>query len=227
MGLFLRTFFEDLEIAKKPVNMDSLFRAAHDLRSPLSALNMTVHHFKKLSPHLDHLDFLDETVRRINSIADEILQARKKTGTRVEGFDPLKALQKFAQEAQFQLRDSVELLGFHSPPQHPYMAQGNAEDFTRILWNLIQNAVDAGASCLQFSMIEKSSMFVLKIRDNGYGIPADILAKIGQEGFTTKAQGNGLGLYTSIKKLRAWEGNLVVHSTQHRGSTLQISLKLL
>src|SRR5438045_3850580 len=112
MGLFLRTYFEDI-VKSKPsaLNTESLLRAAHDLRSPLSALNLTIHHFKKLSPHLEHLDLLDETIRRINSIAEDILQSRHKKDSQIESFDLVSTLQYLAREARFQLPNKIEVLG--------------------------------------------------------------------------------------------------------------------
>jgi signal transduction histidine kinase len=226
MGLFLRTYFEDVASTKKSViNTESLFRAAHDLRSPLSALNFTIHHFKKLSPHLEHLDLLDETIRRINSIAEDILQARHKISVVETGsFELISTLQYLSREARFQLHNKIEVVGADMLPTHPIQVRGDVEDFTRILWNMVQNSIEAGATKVTLSCLEDKGSVILKIKDNGRGIPAEFISKLGQEGFTTKNKGNGLGLYSAFQKLRAWNGELSITSRQDLGTNLEIRL---
>ncbi|MBS1972205.1 MAG: HAMP domain-containing histidine kinase [Bdellovibrionales bacterium] len=230
MGLFLRTYFEEPMPSIQPpaISMESFFRAAHDLRSPLSAVNLTIHHLKQASPDLDHLGLLDEAVKRINNIAEEILQARKQAqgpqkAKPVECFDLCEAIKCFAREAKFQLQNSMELEGFHKNLPQDVQALGNIGDFHRILWNLIQNAKEADATCWSLTWKETSEQIILKIRDNGAGIPARTLKKIGQEGFTTKKKGNGLGLYSAIQTMHTWQGDLTVTSQHHIGTTIEIS----
>lgn len=222
MGLFLRTYFEEKQTAKKPVvSLDSFFRAAHDLRNPLSALNMTIHHLKKTNPHLDHFELLDEAISRINTIAEDILQARKYQPKTIESFDLGESLKDFTREAKFQLQDGLDLDGFESLPAG-IQVRGLKADFHRILWNLIQNAQEAKASCCTLTWKDSDGAIILKIRDNGAGIPSKIIEKIGQEGFTTKKRGNGLGLYSAIQTLRSWRGDLKISSRHEVGTTLEI-----
>lgn len=227
MGLFLRTYFEEQtpSIQSPAISMDSFFRAAHDLRSPLSAVNLTIHHLKKSSPHLDHLALLDEAISRINNIAEDILQARKQQhqATKpVESFDLFEAVKCFAREAKFQLQNSVDLIGFNKSLGRGITVLGNKSDLHRILWNLLQNSKEAKANCLNLTWEMNTNQVVLKIQDNGAGIPARALHKIGQEGFTTKKRGNGLGLYSAIQTLRTWQGDLKVASQHQVGTTIEL-----
>jgi two-component system sporulation sensor kinase B len=208
--------------------MDSFFRAAHDLRSPLSAVNLTIHHLKQASPDLDHLGLLDEAISRINSIAEEILQARKQAqqppqAKTIESFDLFEAIKCFAREAKFQLQNSVELVGFQKGLPRDIQTLGNKADLHRILWNLIQNAKEAKASCWSLTWEITDEKVVLKMQDNGFGISPRTLKKIGQEGFTTKKNGNGLGLYSAIQTMRSWRGDLSLTSQHHVGTTIELS----
>lgn len=231
MGLFLRTYFEEQapSIQSPAMSMDSFFRAAHDLRSPLSAVNLTIHHLKKSSPHLDHLALLDEAIGRINSIAEDILQARKQQQQQIskpiESFDLFEAVRCFAREAKFQLHSSVDLIGFNKSLGRGVDVLGSKADLHRILWNLLQNAQEAKANCLSLSWEVTSSQVILKIQDNGAGIPAKVLRKIGQEGFTTKPNGNGLGLYSAIQTLRSWQGDLTITSQRNIGTTIELTFE--
>ena len=52
----------------------------------------------------------------------------------------------------------------------------------------------------------------IEVADNGVGISAENLAKIFQHGFTTKKEGHGFGLHTSVLAAREMKGDLRVHS---------------
>lgn len=226
MGLFLRTYFEEQasSMQSSTIGMDSFFRAAHDLRSPLSAVNLTLHHMKKANPHLDHIALLDEAVLRINKIAEEILHARKQNQTKPnESIDLFEAVKSFAREAELQMNNTMELVGFKSDPGHGVRVLANKTDLHRILWNLLQNARDAHASSLMLSWEISHTQVTLKLQNNGAGIPPQTLEKIGQEGFTTKKNGNGLGIYSAIKIMQSWQGDLKVFSQNRFGTTIVLT----
>ena len=66
----------------------------------------------------------------------------------------------------------------------------------------------------------------ISVRDNGPGIPSNILAKIFQPFFTTKptGEGTGLGLSMSYDIVKAHGGELKVETNEGEGSTFSIEL---
>jgi len=69
-------------------------------------------------------------------------------------------------------------------------------------------------------------LLVLSVRDNGSGIPPEVLPKIFQPYFTTKAPGKGTGLGLAIvhRLLKEARGCMHVHSEQGKGTTFSIYL---
>jgi two-component system sensor histidine kinase/response regulator len=69
-------------------------------------------------------------------------------------------------------------------------------------------------------------LLLLSIRDDGPGIPADVLPKVFQPYFTTKAPGKGTGLGLAIvhRLLKEARGCLHVHSKAGEGTTFNIYL---
>jgi signal transduction histidine kinase len=67
---------------------------------------------------------------------------------------------------------------------------------------------------------------LIKVADNGNGIPQKVLDKIFQPFFTTKptGQGTGLGLSLSYDIVKAHGGDLLVQTSEHEGSTFIINL---
>jgi len=64
----------------------------------------------------------------------------------------------------------------------------------------------------------------IKIKDNGSGIPKEILDKIFDPYFTTKEEGNGLGLATVYSIIEKHNGYLDVESVQNKGTVFTIYL---
>lgn len=72
----------------------------------------------------------------------------------------------------------------------------------QVLINLVGNALDAVASCdrprIVIELNARADTVELIVRDNGPGIPADVLPRLFEPFFTTKEMGHGLGLGLAI-----------------------------
>ncbi len=102
----------------------------------------------------------------------------------------------------------------------------NAEDFSRVVLNLIKNAFDAMRD--KISMVGSNYKAKLEIRtknltnrvlvvveDNGPGVPEDIRDKLLMPFFTTKkgTEGTGLGLSITHDIIKSHLGTLEIEST--------------
>ena len=101
---------------------------------------------------------------------------------------------------------------------------------SQVLINLLTNARDAmpygGEITIHTSLDPVQRRFVLRVADNGTGIPGSILPKIFDPFFTTKPVGQGIGLGLSIVSgiIRAHSGEIDVVSTPNQGTTVTLSL---
>jgi two-component system NtrC family sensor kinase len=110
------------------------------------------------------------------------------------------------------------------------------QDFGRVLLNLFTNAfyaivekkkVDPEYVPEVYVATEKTNNSItITVRDNGMGIPANIIGKIFQPFFTTKptGQGTGLGLSLSYDIIKAHGGEIAVKSEAGNGSEFTIRL---
>jgi signal transduction histidine kinase len=110
---------------------------------------------------------------------------------------------------------------------------GDASRLAQVVTNLVTNAVDAyrdtdaGRGEIRIEAGAESSGIVIRVSDDGAGIPPENLARIFEELFTTKPPGLGTGLGLSISKgiiADCFRGTLAVDSTVGRGSTFTIRL---
>jgi len=120
---------------------------------------------------------------------------------------------------------------------------GNATQLHQALLNLCVNARDAmpkggkltlaadnvelnASEAKEIPQARPGSFVMLLVSDTGTGIPADVLPKIFEAFFTTKApgKGTGLGLSTIARIVRNHEGFVAVRSEVDAGTTFEIYL---
>jgi PAS domain S-box-containing protein len=109
--------------------------------------------------------------------------------------------------------------------------KGNSHRLEQVIINLIQNACQSlpdvrGAISLSTAYDEKTSCIVVKVQDEGVGIPPDVLPRIAEPFFTTKpgSGGIGLGLSISSRIIKEHGGTLVFASEPGKGTTAEIIL---
>ena len=95
-------------------------------------------------------------------------------------------------------------------------------DICGILGNLIDNAIHAaekvGKGKILVSIKEDIKNYIFKVKDNGTGIPKNIVEKVFDMGFTTKGnKGSGVGLAVSKRKLKE-NGGDIKFTTSKKGT---------
>lgn len=105
----------------------------------------------------------------------------------------------------------------------------NRDTLVGALLNLIENAVQAsaGKTRLKIHLYSRDNTVRLCISDNGSGIDASALARIGEPFFTTKSTGTGLGLAVVNAVTRAHQGQLQFRSRPGRGTCAIVTLPLI
>jgi two-component system sensor histidine kinase FlrB len=106
---------------------------------------------------------------------------------------------------------------------------GNRKALAGALTNLLENAlqaVEAGAGRVTLAAVRQGETLLLSVRDNGRGMPADVVARLFEPFFTTRSDGTGLGLAIARGVARAHGGAIDVHSEPGVGTEFILSLPL-
>lgn len=105
----------------------------------------------------------------------------------------------------------------------------NRDTLVGALLNLVENAQQAseGDLRLKVHLYRRAGTLRLCISDNGSGIEADTLARLGEPFFTTRATGTGLGLAVAKAVAKAHQGELQLHSRAGRGTCAVLTLPLI
>lgn len=101
--------------------------------------------------------------------------------------------------------------------------QADPDLIDQILINLVKNAMEAlqgqPDGLIRITAADDESGVTLQIRDNGPGIPDEILENIFVPFYTTKESGSGIGLSLSRQIMRLHRGNITVQSQEGEGTS--------
>lgn len=106
---------------------------------------------------------------------------------------------------------------------------GEPSALQRVLMNLVMNARDAMPQGGKIRIAsgpapDQAGMLQVSVADTGTGIPADVLPRLFDIFFTTKASGTGLGLWLAHRTLRELGGKIEVESAPGKGTKFTLTL---
>lgn len=97
----------------------------------------------------------------------------------------------------------------------------------QVLINLLLNAIDAvknkpDPKIVLSAYTDSDNRLVIKLADNGSGMPEDVLDKIFVPFFSTKKNGSGIGLSLCKQIMRVHKGNITVQSKENEGTAFYL-----
>ncbi|MGD2066334.1 MAG: ATP-binding protein, partial [Candidatus Bathyarchaeota archaeon] len=204
----------------------------HDLRNPLQVIINTLYlarvKLEHIPPQIEKKD-LEEIYNRIES---QVLYMDKIVTDLQDFSRPVTV-----NPTKTDLKKLVnEVLSAVPVPKDVNVSVKISEDFPivsvdspslkRALNNLILNAVQAmpDGGNLTISINSTGEQVIITVEDTGVGIPKENIPKIFESFFTTKAQGQGLGLCICKKFVEANGGSIEVESEEGQGTIFTVKL---
>jgi PAS domain S-box-containing protein len=221
----------NLQAQKLSANERLMRTLAHEIRNPLNNILLSVDHFKL--PYDDNADnqknlveIMQRNCIRINHIITELLNLTKPMELSFQKH----SLQEIMDESITLISDRINLqkvVVHKSYPEVPLEISANKSKlviaFTNILINAIE-AMETGKGELFISISALSNNYIVSIKDNGKGVPAEYLQKLFEPFFTLKKNGIGLGLPASYSIIQSHKGDIRVESQVNKGTEFIISL---
>jgi len=101
----------------------------------------------------------------------------------------------------------------------------------RILNNIVKNAIqsipDSRKGRIEMSLYKQDDKAIIKIHDNGTGIPDEMKDKVFTPNFTTKSSGTGLGLAISLNMINSFNGNIYFETEYEKGTDFFVEVPLM
>jgi len=204
---------------------------AHELRNGLNPISGSVEYLQReLKPEGEGaqlLELIGTECGRLNRFVTDLLNyARERAIVK----EPIDCDADFNDVCDALRRDArcaagvrIELDGDPADP----VLWADKEQLRQVWINLAINAFDAmgdrGTLTVRWRLVEGAGMTV-EFMDDGPGIPAEDLPRVGEPFFTTKRGGTGLGLAIAQRIVERHGGTLKIESAPGRGTTARVAL---
>ncbi|MFI5207118.1 MAG: ATP-binding protein [Gemmatimonadales bacterium] len=207
-------------------------QVAHEIKNPLTPIRLGIQHLLKVSHEKpDEVGpALTPTAERILAEIDR-LDAIARTFSRFALPDAASAPLATVDLATA-VGDVVRLyrMGQGAPRWEEDVTPGaralaRRDELTEVLVNLCENARDAGATTVTIAARTAKGRAIVEVRDDGRGIPPEVLPRIFEPRFSTTTSGSGLGLAIAKRLVESWGGTIGVESRTGRGTVIRLELK--
>lgn len=217
-------------------------QVAHDIRSPLSTLNLILSTLHDIPD--DKKKLLNSATIRINTIASDLLF----TSTSSNQIESATAGQTFKsnleahpvvglvvdvlteKKIQFEEKSGVEFEMDLADASDAYINMPES-DLSRIMSNLINNSVESLGSeggKISVRVVAFTSNILIVVRDTGKGIEKEVLEKLGSKPITFGKEntnsGNGLGVFHAVQTVKNFGGSLEIKSNLGSGTMVEIRI---
>jgi two-component system, NtrC family, nitrogen regulation sensor histidine kinase NtrY len=211
-------------------------QVAHEIKNPLTPMKLSIQYLQKAidnnSANVKEMassvaKTLVEQIDHLSKIASDFSQFANIGNPKKEVFDLHELLYSLTS-----LYETTENLLFKWVPVHQrIMVYADKTQLNRLFTNLLQNAMEAcdnnSRRVISVSEEYKEESIIVKVSDNGEGIPLEMQSKIFIPNFTTKSSGTGLGLAMSKTIVEQVKGKIWFETVEGEGTTFYVELPVL
>ncbi|AWG38849.1 PAS domain-containing sensor histidine kinase [Bacillus velezensis] len=199
---------------------------AHEIRNPLTAIKGFLQLMKPTMGENEHyFEIVFSELSRIELILSELLMLAKPQQNAVKERVNLK---KIISEVTALLETQANLKGIFIKTDYEHDSMyinGDQNQLKQVFINLIKNAVESmpDGGTVHIIMTEDEYSVNVTVKDEGDGIPENVLKRIGEPFLTTKEKGTGLGLMVTFNLIKNHQGAIQVDSKPDRGTAFHIT----
>ncbi|MFC2084198.1 nitrogen regulation protein NR(II) [Bacteroidota bacterium] len=228
-----KKFEEKLKRKEHLVAMGELASGvAHEIRNPINTIGTIAQQLNKdFIPETNKDDYASLTslvykeVKRINNTIEEFLKFARPNPLKPSNFNLTELINQLKTQVNASL--SEKSIVFEISGNVDIEVNWDKNQIYQVFLNLIQNSIDSidkGGKIKILSSTKDKSNITLVFSDNGKGINSEILPKIFNLYFTTKAKGTGIGLSIVQRIIYEHGGTIEVESELNRGTKIILTL---
>lgn len=207
-------------------------QVAHDIKNPLTTMKLSMQQLERVSSNPEQAAaYLRKAITRLIEQIDSLAQIASEFSM----FANLDIRQKsdvVVNEVVENVHDLFsEQRNVHldlSMPSEALHIMGDKNHLIRVFNNLVINAIQAIPSDregrINVAVLNQNGLAVIKISDNGGGIPPEIRDRVFEPNFTTKTSGSGLGLAICKKIIEAHDGNIRFETRENEGTDFFVEI---
>jgi PAS domain S-box-containing protein len=215
---------------------------AHEIRNPLSGININVSTLEHVVRNMETVspgerEKIGEIVaqakaasRKIATVIRRVMDFTKPVPPKLERVDVNQVVREVLEFSSATLRKSGISVGMELSPDLPRCI-ADPGLLEQVLLNLITNGVQAmenesGQKRLGLATARENGTALIRVFDNGPGVPVHLREKIFDPFYTTRKTGHGIGLSFSHRVIESHGGSLTVSGSEWGGAEFRIALPL-
>jgi two-component system, sporulation sensor kinase E len=211
---------------------------AHEIKNPLASIDIHIQLLRKEIVKLEGeskknmenlLVIVKEEIDRLNSIVQDFLFAVKPMNMNHSRENINEILKDMIDFLQYELKEAGISISLELEENLPDVFI-DPKYLKQALLNVIKNSIEALESGGEIRLKTEEAPdgdVLIHIKDNGQGIPENIMGKIFEPYFTTRKFGTGLGLVIVYKIIKELGGDIKVASKENEGTMFSIKLPVL
>ncbi|MGO9578574.1 MAG: ATP-binding protein [Desulfobaccales bacterium] len=209
---------------------------AHSIRNPLTSVNMRLFSLKRSlamsQSQQEDFEVISEEIRHIDTIVRNFLEFSRPPKLKMQQISPSAVVDMALVLLRYRLESygvEVKLIRKDRLPE----IWADPDQLKEVLVNLVLNACEVVVNGGVITIREEEKgeaplgpAAVIRVSDNGPGIPESVRDKVFQPFFSTKEEGTGLGLSIASRIIEEHGGRLELESKAKKGATFVITLPL-
>ncbi len=205
---------------------------AHEVKNPINAIVLHLQLLQNKLAQLDpdtrrHMDIIGSEIHRLDRVVQTLVDFMRARELRLEEVD----LRRVLDDVALLAAPDAEQHGVtikRDMPKEPLPIKADLDFMKQALLNVVLNGIlampDGGP--LTISARREEDAVVAEVRDQGVGIAQDVQDKIFELYFTTRKDGNGIGLAQTYQILQWHYGSVEFESSEGEGTTFRFRLPL-
>ena len=207
-------------------------QVAHEIKNPLTPMKLSVQSFERNFKENDKAN--KDKVQEFTQTIIQQIDTMSSIASAFSNFSemPIQKGEKTNIVVAIKLALEIfkeENISFKSDEQ-TIIVEIDKPQIVRIITNLIKNSVQAcqnvSNSEIKVHIKKRKDTVEIKVKDNGHGIPDEIISNIFEPNFTTKSGGMGLGLGMVKNLVMSYNGKIDFDTKLGKGTTFTINFPL-
>lgn len=211
-------------------------QVAHEIKNPLTPMKLNIQYLERTTN--ESPDRAHEMIKRISSSLIEQIDNLSQIANEFSNFAAMPqasnekiSLNEIVETIHdlFRKRDDMDI-NMIEPIDDLYIF-ADKNHLVRILNNLLKNAIQAipddRRGKVEIELKRQENEAIIRISDNGTGIPDQMKDKVFTPNFTTKSSGTGLGLAISANMIESFNGRIYFETQVGKGTDFYVSIPLM
>lgn len=205
-------------------------QVAHEIKNPLTPMKLLIQQL--IASYNDKSDKFDEIFKKVTNTILNQIETLKNIASEFSNFARMPNLKLEKINLINSINEVISLFAYQDKSVKlltegiDVFINADKDHWKRTLINIIRNSFEANADHVEINVVKNDDFVILRIKDNGNGIPKENINKIFLPNFSTKESGMGLGMSMAKQFIDDINGTIIIESTNSNGTIIQIKIPL-